>query len=83
MSMTITVERPKDIQAVLEKGKRAAEKHNIFFAGDDKHGYGSGFNFEATYTVGVDFITICVMKKPVLITKGRIEKEVKKYLSQG
>lgn len=80
--MTIKVPRPADLQAVFTKAKTDAEKNNISWVGDLNRGKGSGFGFEGDYSVDENFITVRVLKKPFLVSNARIEKEVKKYLSQ-
>jgi hypothetical protein len=48
--------------------------------GDNNRGRCSGYSFEGTYAVGTDYITIDVRKKPIFISKARVEKEIRKYL---
>jgi len=80
--MTITVNKPKDINALFLKAKEDAEKHNITWSGDIHSGYGSGFGFEGRYTTDENHITITVQKRPLLASKSRIEREVKNYVMQ-
>ena len=81
--MTIQFPKPNDLQALFSKATSDADKHGITWSGDMSQGHGSGRGFEGRYVVGVDYITVHVLKKPALITKGRIEKAVKQYLSQS
>ena len=83
MAFTIKIEKPKNLQAVLLRAKNDAKKHNIFYEGDTKNGHGYGYGFDATYAVNTDFITIDVEKKPWFVSKARVEKEIRKYLSLG
>jgi len=80
--MTIQVNRPKDLQALYTRAKGDAEKHGIKWEGDLQQGHGEGFGFEGRYNVGVDCITVTVLKKPLLVSKTRIQNEVKKYVAQ-
>ncbi|MCL2387233.1 MAG: hypothetical protein FWC89_06745 [Defluviitaleaceae bacterium] len=82
MVITIKIPTPKDLHALYIKAKTDAEKHDISWSGDINHGQGSGWGFEGEYTVNAEYITVTVLKKPIWATKARIEKEVKKYLSQ-
>jgi hypothetical protein len=79
--MTIKFTKPKNISALLARAKKDADKHGITYEGDINSGHGSGMGFEGSYTVNADFITIHVKKKPLLVSKARIEAEVKKYIS--
>ena len=81
MSLTIKVAKPKNMQVLFSKAKNDAKKHNISWAGDIQQGHGTGFGFEASYTVDTDYITICVLKKPPLVSKALIERKIKEYLS--
>ena len=83
MSFTIKIEKPNDLQAVISRARNDTQKYNILYEGDNNRGSCSSHNFEGTYVVDGDFITIDVQKKPAYITKSRIEKEIRKYLSQG
>ena len=81
--MEIRIEKPADLQALYERAVSDAEKHNITWSGDINQGHGSYRGFEGRYVVDANFITIHVLKKPTLITKSRIEKAVRNYLSQS
>ena len=80
MAFTIRLDRPKDLQAVFSKAKRDVDKRGISWSGDTQQGHCSGFGFEGTYVVDEGYITITVLKKPLFITKARIDKEIKRYL---
>ena len=81
--MTIKLARPKNLQALFSRATKDADEHGIAWAGDMSQGHGSGRGFEGRYVVDADCITVYVLKKPALITKARIEKAVREYLSQG
>ena len=80
--MTVTVNKPKDLQALFNRAKQDAEQHKITWSGDINQGHGLGFGFEGKYVVGVDTITVTVLKKPMLATKSRIQNEILKYVAQ-
>jgi len=80
--MTIKINKPQDINALFLKAKEDAIKHNITWTGDLHSGHGSGFGFEGKYVVDENHITITVLKRPLLATKSRIEREVKNYVTQ-
>jgi len=79
--MTIRIDKPHDIQALFERATRDANEHGIKWAGDTRSGNASGRGFEGTYVVDNGFITIHLIKKPKLITKSRVERAVKSYIS--
>ena len=81
--MTIKVSKPQDLQALFSKAQRDAKEHGITWVGDIHSGHGSGRGFEGSYAVDTDYITICVNKKPRMVTKSRIEKAITSYISQG
>ena len=81
--MIIKVPKPKDLQALLDRAKSDADKHGILYEGDITAGHGSGMGFEGRYVIDADFIIIHVLKKPMFVSKAKIETEVKKYISQG
>jgi hypothetical protein len=81
-SATIKVEKPENLRAVVARLKNDAKRYNVFFEGGNYSGRGSGYGFDGTYVVDGNFITIDVRKKPVFITKTRVEKEIRKYLSK-
>ena len=80
--MTIKVSKPQNLQALYAKAIKDAAQHNISWTGDMQQGSGSGFGFEGSYVVDDEHIIIHVRKKPLLVSKSRIEKEVKEYVSQ-
>jgi len=80
--LTIKVPKPQDLQAVLAKAKRDIETHDISWVGDSQQGQCSSRGFEGSYVVDADYITVTLTKKPLWVTKARIEQEVKKYLAQ-
>lgn len=82
MEFSFKVEKPANLQELFERAKCDAKEHNITWSGDIKQGQGSGFCFEGSYSVGIDFITITVLKKPLLVSKSKIERAVREYLSQ-
>jgi len=77
--MTIKVRRPQNLQALYTKAKNDAAEHGIIWTGDMQQGSGSGFGFEGSYIVDDEYIIVHVLKKPLLVSKSRIEKEVKEY----
>ena len=79
--MTVTVNKPNDLQALYDKAKNDAERHNIIWTGDMQKGHGSGFGFEGKYVVGIDAITVTVLKKPLIATKSRVENAVRNYIN--
>jgi len=79
--MTIKFDRPHDIQALFERATSDANKNGIKWAGDTRSGQASGRGFEGTYSVDEEFITIRLNKKPALITKSRVERAIKNYIS--
>lgn len=79
--MIIKVDKPRDIHALYQKAKDDAAKHGIIWSGDIRQGQGSGFGFEGRYIVDEHSITIFVQKKPLLVSKSRIEREVKNYVT--
>ena len=80
MPITIKIPKPKNMQALFSKARIDAKKHNISWTGDIQQGHGAGFGFEGSYVVDGDYITICVLKKPPLVSKALIERKVKEYL---
>ena len=80
--MTVTAAKPTNIEALYAKAKADALKHGIICSGDTTKGQGSGFGFEGSYVVTDTSIIVTITKKPMLATKARVEKEVKKYISQ-
>ena len=80
MEFSFKVRKPTNLQELFERAKSDAKEHNITWNGDIKHGHGSGFGFEGSYSVDIHFITITVFKKPLLISKTKVEREVKKYI---
>ena len=81
--MTVTVERPKDIEALYTRTKNDAAQHNITWTGDMQKGHGSGFGFKGKYVVGADTITVTVLKKPLFATKSRVENAIRGYITQA
>ena len=81
--MTVKTDRPRDLQALFEKAKKDAEKHGIVWSGDINQGQGSGFGFEAKYVVDADSITVEILKRPLLVSKSRIEREGEIYVHSG
>ena len=81
--MKIKFTRPKNLPALFSRATKDADEHGITWTGDMNQGHGSGRGFEGRYVVDADYITVHVLKKPVLITKSRIEKAVQQYLSQS
>ena len=81
--MTIKFAKPKDLSALFSRATKDADEHGITWAGDMNQGSGSGRGFEGSYSVDAEYITICVLKKPVFVTKSKIEKAIKQYLSQS
>jgi len=80
--MIIKVTRPQDMHALYTRAKNDAEKHGIKWTGDMQQGHGSGFGFEGRYVVDANYITVTVLKKPLFVTKARVEREIKQYVSQ-
>ena len=80
--MIIKVNRPKNIQALFLKAKEDAANRDITWSGDLNQGHGSGFGFEGRYVVDENHITITVLKRPLLASKSRIEREVENYVKQ-
>ena len=80
MLFTINVEKPKDLHAIFARAKNDANEQNILYEGDSHSGHFSGYGFEGTYAVDIDYITFAVSKKPWFVTKARFEKEIGKYL---
>ena len=78
--MKIEIAKPQDMEGLYLRATKDAKEHGIQFTGDLTKGYGTGFGFEGKYSVGADFITITVIKKPLLVSKGRIEDEVRRYV---
>ena len=81
--MIIKIRRPQNLQALYARAKSDAEKRGIKWTGDMQQGHGSGFGFEGRYIVGADSITITVLKKPLLVSKSRIENAIKQYVAQA
>ena len=81
--MTVKVRKPQDLQALYTRAISDAAKQGISWSGDMRQGRGSGFGFEGSYIVDAEFITITVLKKPLLISKSRIEKEVMEYVNKA
>jgi len=80
--MIIKIRKPQNLQALYVRAKNDAAKRGIKCTGDMHKGHGMGFGFEGRYTVGVDSITITVLKKPLLVSKSRIESVIKRYIGQ-
>jgi len=78
--LTIKVPKPNNLSALFARAKNDADKHSISYEGDINSGHGSGMGFEGSYTIDADFIIIQVLKKPVFVSKSKIESEVKKYI---
>jgi hypothetical protein len=78
--LEIKVARPKDLKALMAKAIGDAEEHGIEWTGDPQQGLGAGYGFEGCYVVDEEFITVYVLKKPLLIPNATIEREVRRYL---
>jgi hypothetical protein len=79
--LIIKIPKPNNLQELLERAKSDADKHDLSYEGDITKGHASGKGFEGSYTIDANFITIRVNKKPVLVSKAKIETEIKKYLA--
>jgi hypothetical protein len=79
--LIIKIPKPNNLQALFERAKSDADKHDISYEGDNTKGHASGKGFEGSYTIDADFITIWVNKKPVFVSKAKIETEIKKYMT--
>jgi len=80
--MTIQVPRPQNLQALYDRAKSDAQKHDIKWSGDMQQGHGSGFGFEGKYVVDESYITVTVVKRPLLVSKTRVQNEVRRYIAQ-
>ena len=59
MKPIIILPRPRNLQAALAYAMNEAQKHNIFFEGNEYTGRGSGQGFAAKYTVHPTCIVTC------------------------
>lgn len=82
---SITYTQPKEVlvdklgNAVLSAGgKFAGTINNGTFEGNTPIG-----SFKGSYTVLGDIISVEIEKKPFLLSCGRIESEINKYLGTG
>jgi len=80
--LTIKVPKPQNLQDVLAKAKSDVAAHDISWVGDERQGKCSSRGFEGNYVVDEKYIIVTVTKKPLWVTDSRIQREVKKYLSQ-
>ena len=81
--MTIKIAKPDNLQLLFTKAARDADKHGIIWHGDINSGHGLGLGFEGSYLVDENYITINVLKKPLYVSKTRIEREINNYLFQA
>jgi len=79
----IKIKKPHNLQALYAKAQNDAKKHNITWQGNLEQGHGEGYGFKGHYVVDEEYITITVLKKPLLATKARIEREVAAYVAMA
>ena len=81
-SFTITYTKPKEI--LVEKIVNAVLSAGGKFTGDIENGTFEGNtpigSFKGSYAVLGDVISVDIDKKPFLLSCGRIENEINKYL---
>ena len=78
--MPIIIDLPKELEKKLPFLESEAKKHDITFHKAGNTGWGFGHGFEASYDIKPDGIVLKVHKKPFLVPKSRVVKEVKDYV---
>jgi len=73
------IKKPKELDSTLTELKREAGRHSIAFTGDEKSGRGSGYGFEAIYTVFPNEIEMTVLRKPFWASESMVRSELEKY----
>jgi len=80
--MPIIIELPKELEKMRPFLEGEAKKHNITFHNVGNTGWGFGHGFEASYNIGTDSIVLTVHKKPLLVSKSRVVREVNDYAEE-
>ena len=77
--MTITVNRPGDINAALSKASKTIKDRGGFFSGDEKSGRFGGRGVEGGYTVDSHSIVVLINKKPLIFPPQAVESYVRDF----
>ena len=87
MKCAFIINYPHPKEAAIQKLMTAVIERAGIFKWDSTQGYLKVNTrvgvFEVKYTIHKDDITVSVLKKPVLISWKRIEKEVREYLENS
>ena len=87
MKCAFIITYPHSKEAAIQKLTDAVLSRAGIFKGDSTQGYFRVNTrvgiFEVKYMIDKDDITVNVLKKPVLISWKRIEKEVREYLENS
>ena len=64
---------------ITQKAKTAIENYGGYFSGDSYYGSFSVSGVEGYYHIHVNFITITITKKPLLVTKTFLKNSIKNF----
>lgn len=78
MSRSVTGELPIPIDEAIEKLETLAVKYSVEFKGNHDKGFAKGRGFYVTYEMNGKECTLTVLKKPIFIPWGVIEKQLAK-----
>ena len=79
MPFSLTVDRPGDLKATLQKAKELVEESKGVFNGDENSGYIISKGVEGTYIVSANSIKITVNKKPKLYPELAVKEYIKGF----
>jgi len=79
--ITIRTDKPKDMEAFFSKAKNDSKGNGITWSGDMSSGSIEGFGIQGNYIIDANYITVNITKKPPLISRALIEKEIVKYIN--
>jgi hypothetical protein len=82
MAFEFTIDKPKDIPATVKELKKLARENDIDAVISETAGNGEARGIKASYRVGEKKIHIRVDKKPIILTQGFIEKNVREFMRQ-
>ncbi len=87
MSCQFSINYPGEKQEIIDKLQSAIANGGGQFNGDTMNGMFRGKtpigDFTGNYFIDGDSINVTIDKKPFLVSCGRIEDEINKYLNQG
>ena len=82
IAMPIKIQLPSELENMIPFLEGEAKKHDITFHKAGNNGWGFGHGFEASYTIRPGDILLTIHKKPLLVSKSRIVKEVDDYVQE-